>query len=73
MRTTVTLDETLVSRAHQLSGVTERSALLHEALNALVQRESALRLAKLGGSAPALTLAERKRSNVIAKKATSNK
>ena len=50
MRTTVTLDEALLHRAQLLSGVQERSALLKEALGALIQRESARRLAKLGGS-----------------------
>ncbi len=54
MRTTVNLDESLVSRAQALSGVQERSALLREALNALIQRESAHRLAQMGGSEPQL-------------------
>ncbi len=52
MRTTVNLDEDLLARAEQLSGVSERSALLREALQALVQRESARRLAALGASEP---------------------
>ena len=50
MRTTVTLDDELLARAEQLCGHLERSALLKEALGALVQRESAKRLAALGGS-----------------------
>ena len=54
MRTTVTLDDALLARAEQLCGELERSALLKEALRALVQRESAKRLAALGGSEPAL-------------------
>jgi Arc/MetJ family transcription regulator len=54
MRTTVTLDDELLARAEQLCGDLERSALLKEALWALVQRESARRLAALGGSEPAL-------------------
>jgi Arc/MetJ family transcription regulator len=41
MRTTVTLDDALLDRAERLSGLRERSALLHEALAALIQRESA--------------------------------
>jgi Arc/MetJ family transcription regulator len=61
MRTTVTLDETLLSRAQLLSGVQERSALLKEALGALIQRESARRLAKLGGSEPQLESVPRRR------------
>lgn len=52
MRTTVNLDETLLARAHLLSGLRERGALLHEALSALIGRESALRLAGMGGSQP---------------------
>ena len=61
MRTTVTLDETLLNRAQQLSGVLERSALLKEALNALIQRESARRLARLGGTDPQLESVARRR------------
>ena len=61
MRTTVTLDETLLSRAQLLSGIKERSALLREALDALIQRESARRLAKLGGSEPQLETVARRR------------
>ena len=48
MRTTLNLDEALLSRAHQLSGLRERSALLRAALNALIERESARRLARMG-------------------------
>jgi hypothetical protein len=61
MRTTVTLDEALVRRAQSLSGVQERSALLKEALGALIQRESARRLAKLGGSEPKVKSIPRRR------------
>lgn len=61
MRTTVTLDEALLSRAQLLSGVQERSALLKEALSALIQRESARRLARLGGSEPQLEPVARRR------------
>jgi len=63
MRTTVTLDETLLSRAQLLSGVQERSALLKEALGALIQRESARRLARLGGSEPQLETVPRRRED----------
>ncbi|MBK7022552.1 MAG: type II toxin-antitoxin system VapB family antitoxin [Sulfuritalea sp.] len=61
MRTTVTLDETLLNRAQLLSGVQERSALLKEALSALIQRESARRLARLGGTEPKLESVARRR------------
>lgn len=62
MRTTVTLDDALLARAEQLCGDLERSALLKEALRALVQRESAIRLAALGGSEPALEPIPRRQS-----------
>ncbi len=54
MRTTVTLDDDLMARAAELSGIDERPALLREALRALIARESARRLALLGGSEPEL-------------------
>lgn len=50
MRTTLNLDETLLVEAHRLSGIEERTALIHEGLRALIARESARRLAKLGGT-----------------------
>ena len=61
MRTTVTLDESLLNQAQLLSGVQERSALLKEALSALIQRESARRLARLGGTEPQLENVARRR------------
>ena len=62
MRTTVTLDAELLARVQQLCGDLERTALLKEALQALVQRESARRLAALGGSQPDLAPIPRRRS-----------
>ena len=62
MRTTVNLDESLLDRAQQLSGLTERSALLREALNALISRESAQRLAMLGGSEPLIEPVARRKN-----------
>jgi Arc/MetJ family transcription regulator len=62
MRTTVTLDDALLARAEQLCGDLERSALLKEALRALVQRESAKRLAALGGSETELETIPRRQS-----------
>jgi Arc/MetJ family transcription regulator len=61
MRTTVTLDEALLAQAQTLCGLTERSALLREALTALIQRESAARLARLGGSESNLQIVPRRR------------
>ena len=52
MRTTITLDEDLLKEAEELTGITERSKLIHNGLEALIQREAAQRLARLGGSAP---------------------
>jgi hypothetical protein len=54
LRTTVTLDEELLDRAARLTGVTERGVLLQLALLALIERESARRLARLGGTEPDL-------------------
>jgi Arc/MetJ family transcription regulator len=61
MRTTVTLDDALVARAEDLCGVKERGALLREALKALIEREAARRLARLGGAEPELGIAPRRR------------
>ena len=61
MRTTVTLDEALLARAAELSGTIERTALIREGLEALIERESARRLALLGGSDPAARAAPRER------------
>ena len=54
MRTTIALDDSLVAKAQAMTGLREKSALVREALEALIQRESARRLAKLGGSEPDL-------------------
>ena len=67
MRTTVTLDEALLGRAGALSGLQDRSTLLAEALRALIERESARRLARLGGSEPQLEAAPRRREAPPAK------
>lgn len=63
MRTTINLDDALLERAQTLTGVKERSALLREALTALIQRESARRLAQLGGSQPDLSSIPRRRTS----------
>ena len=64
MRTTVTLDDKLIERAHEVTGIRERSALLKEALTRLIQQEAAHRLAMLGGSAPDLEAPPRRRWNL---------
>jgi Arc/MetJ family transcription regulator len=50
MRTTLALDDDLVEKAQEFTGVKEKSSLIREALRALIERESARRLASLGGS-----------------------
>jgi Arc/MetJ family transcription regulator len=62
MRTTVNLDTDLLAEAARLTGETERTALLHAGLRALIERESARRLARLGGSQPDLELVPRRRA-----------
>ncbi len=62
MRTTLALDDDLVAQAQRLTGTMEKSALVREALRALIQRESARRLARLGGTEPALTEVPRRRA-----------
>ena len=61
MRTTLTLDDELLAQAQQISGLTDRRQLIREALRALVQRESARRLARLGGTEPQLQPIPRRR------------
>lgn len=62
MRTTLALDDELLERAQAYTGLREKSALVREALRALIERESARRLARLGGSEPDLAAAPRRRS-----------
>ncbi len=54
MRTTLALDDDLLAEAQRLTGTTEKTALVRQALTALIERESARRLARLGGSDPTL-------------------
>ncbi|MGC8535469.1 MAG: type II toxin-antitoxin system VapB family antitoxin [Rhizomicrobium sp.] len=61
MRTTLALDDELVIEAQKLTGLKEKSSLVREALKALIERESARRLARLGGSEPDIELAPRRR------------
>ena len=63
MRTTIALDDALVAQAQELSGLNEKPALLREALRALIERESARRLARLGGSQPDLRPIPRRRAS----------
>jgi Arc/MetJ family transcription regulator len=63
MRTTLSLDDELLRKAQSYTGLREKSALVREALRALIERESARRLARLGGSEPDLSVAPRRRPN----------
>ena len=61
MRTTLNIDDELVEQAARLTGIREKTALVREGLQALIQRESARRLAKLGGKEPRLKPIGRRR------------
>ena len=61
MRTTLNLDDDLLTQAIELTGIAEKTALLRESLKALIERESARRLALLGGSEPQLEVPSRRR------------
>jgi Arc/MetJ family transcription regulator len=62
MRLTITIDDDLYAKAANLTGLNKRSTLVSEGLKALVVRESARRLALLGGSEPELDLTNRRQS-----------
>jgi len=62
MRTTLALDDDLLAKAQDLTGLSEKAALVREALRALIQRESAKRLALLGGAEPQLNDVPRRQS-----------
>lgn len=62
MRTTINLDEDLVTEAQRITGMSERTALIHAGLRALIARESARRLARLGASEPRLKAPPRRRA-----------
>ena len=64
MRTTIALDDDLIAKAQAYTGVEEKTALVREALKALIQREAAKRLANLGGSQPGIKGAPRSRQDV---------
>jgi Arc/MetJ family transcription regulator len=52
MRTTIAIDDELFAKAQKFAGVTEKSAVVREALKAFVEREAARRLARMGGTQP---------------------
>lgn len=61
MRTTINLDDELIAKAEQYTGLKERTALVNKALKTLVELEAGRRLAKLGGSDPNAKAAPRRR------------
>jgi Arc/MetJ family transcription regulator len=63
MRTTLAIDDLLLTQAQVLTGLKEKSSLVREALKALIERESARRLALLGGTEPKLEAASRRKSD----------
>ena len=62
-RTTLIIDDELLEQARKLTGLEEKTAVIHEGLKALIRRESARQLAELGGSQPDLKPIPRRRSN----------
>lgn len=62
MRTTITLDDKLLAKAEEYSGITNRRELIHEALRCLIQRQAARELAAIGGTMPDLEMPPRRRS-----------
>lgn len=62
MRTTINIDDGLLEEARRITGVEGRTDLIHEGLRALIERESARRLARLGGSEARLRPVPRRRS-----------
>ncbi len=67
MRTTLILDDALLERARNVTGLKEKTAMVHAGLEALIARESAKRLAALGGSEKDLRLTPRRRPRISRK------
>lgn len=63
MRTTLNIEDELLAEARRVSGLKEKTALVREGLKALIERENARRLAKLGGSEPRLRSVPRRRTD----------
>lgn len=61
MRTTINIDDELLAKATKLAGTMDRTTLVSEGLRAFIERESAKRLARLGGTQPDLKAAPRRR------------
>jgi Arc/MetJ family transcription regulator len=63
MRTTLNIDDQLLAQAQRITGISEKAAMVREGLRALIERESARRLAQLGGSEPQLQPVPRRQSD----------
>jgi Arc/MetJ family transcription regulator len=61
MSTALVVDDKLLAEAQRLTGLKEKTDVVREALTALIERESARRLARLGGSEPDLATVSRRR------------
>jgi Arc/MetJ family transcription regulator len=64
VRTTINIDDALLAKAAKLAGPMDRSAVVHEGLRALIERETARRLARLGGTQSGLKAAPRRRQSL---------
>lgn len=64
MRTTINLDDELMAKAEEYTGIHQKAALVREGLKALVRREAARRLARLGGTMPDIEDIPRRRSEI---------
>ena len=64
MKTAIAVDRALLKRASELTGIADATSLAREALRALIERESARKLARLGGSQPQLNPIPRRRSEM---------
>ena len=63
MRTTLNIDDQLLDEAQRITGMSEKAALVREGLRALIERESARRLARLGGTEPQMESVPRRQSD----------
>lgn len=62
MRTTLAIDDELLAQAAEYTGLTEKTAIVRAALQALVEREASRRLARMGGTSPNIQAVPRRRS-----------
>ena len=65
MRTTINIDDELIEKASEMTGVQEKTSLVRLGLQALIARESSIRLAKLGGTEKGLKTIPRRRAEAV--------